>query len=279
MKKTLIAMAAVAVAGVASAQVTITGKAGVGFSNSGDGTTLGLTDQGIAFAASEDLGAGMSVSASMALANVGGKSNNVTTDGSSFKFSAGGASFEYLDTVAGSCGGVCGVGSLPYDTNAMLGGDSAGWRALVITLPALADGLSTAVRYSANVASGTDATSFKPSGTPQLRLGYTMGAITAKYNYTNTANDYTLSYNAGVATVSVAGDGKRSSGKRTGVSVAVPMGAVSLGISSVSMDTKRGTELDVQYALSKRTTLRGSFGSFSGVDTKSASRVKLVHTF
>ena len=274
-------MAAVAVAGVASAQVTITGKAGVGFSNSGDGTTLGLTDQGIAFAASEDLGAGMSVSASMALANVGGKSNNVTTDGSSFKFSAGGASFEYLDTVAGSCGGVCGVGSLPYDTNAMLGGDSTGFRALVVTLPALADGLSTAVRYSSNVAATTttDETSFKPSGTPQLRLGYTMGAITAKYNYTNTANDYTLSYNAGVATLSVAGDGKRSSGKRTGVSVAVPMGDVSLGISSVSMDTKRGTELDVQYALSKRTTLRGSFGSFSGVTTKSASRVKLVHTF
>jgi hypothetical protein len=62
-------MAAVAVAGVASAQVTITGKYAFGFTsdetNAGVATTgLGVTDGHLTFAASEDLGGGLSISAS-----------------------------------------------------------------------------------------------------------------------------------------------------------------------------------------------------------------------
>ena len=62
-------MAAVAVAGVASAQVSITGKYAFGFTsdetNAGVATTgLGVTDGHLTFAASEDLGGGLSISAS-----------------------------------------------------------------------------------------------------------------------------------------------------------------------------------------------------------------------
>ena len=55
MKKTLIAMAAVAVAGVASAQVTITGKLGVGVRDSSiSAKEIVTSDSGITVAATED---------------------------------------------------------------------------------------------------------------------------------------------------------------------------------------------------------------------------------
>ena len=64
-------MAAVAVAGVASAQVTITGAMGFGFSDvSTAGRTAGFTDGNVTFAASEDLGGGMSISDSRWTARV-----------------------------------------------------------------------------------------------------------------------------------------------------------------------------------------------------------------
>ncbi|MGA0007835.1 MAG: porin, partial [Burkholderiaceae bacterium] len=53
-------MAAVAVAGVASAQVTITGSVGFGVSDTNaTARTANWTDGGITFSASEDLGGGL----------------------------------------------------------------------------------------------------------------------------------------------------------------------------------------------------------------------------
>ena len=70
MKKTLIAMAAVAVAGVASAQVSISGKLCFAYetaTSAANATTsgLGVTDGNIIFAASEDLGGGLAISTFM----------------------------------------------------------------------------------------------------------------------------------------------------------------------------------------------------------------------
>ncbi len=64
MKKTLIAMAAVAVAGVASAQVTIYGVVDAGLVNDGTDTSFTSGVNGtprIGFKGTEDLGGGLSV--------------------------------------------------------------------------------------------------------------------------------------------------------------------------------------------------------------------------
>jgi predicted porin len=67
MKKTLIAMAAVAVAGVASAQVAITGNVTYGYSVSDTASGFGTDGASLNFAASEDLGGGLSIAASMGI--------------------------------------------------------------------------------------------------------------------------------------------------------------------------------------------------------------------
>ena len=72
MKKTLIALAVLAVSGTAFAQVTITGKVGFGFgksasqtsSNANSSSGMQMFDGDVSFTAKEDLGGGMSVIAS-----------------------------------------------------------------------------------------------------------------------------------------------------------------------------------------------------------------------
>ena len=74
MKKTLIAAAVLAVSGVASAQVSVTG--GLGFSYQKNANAVGgsanhgmqMTDGNLNFAATEDLGGGMKITAASAFA-------------------------------------------------------------------------------------------------------------------------------------------------------------------------------------------------------------------
>ena len=84
MKKTMIALAAIAAVGAASAQVSITGEAEWGFQSKTDAT--GATTSGIGsataqlkFAASEDLGNGMKASAGLSL-NTGSQGVGASSD-------------------------------------------------------------------------------------------------------------------------------------------------------------------------------------------------------
>lgn len=79
MKKTLIALAALSVAGLASAQVSITGSVSAGFqSNLAKVSGLAMTDNTINVSASEDLGNGMKFAASMTLENDAGRGTAFT---------------------------------------------------------------------------------------------------------------------------------------------------------------------------------------------------------
>ncbi|MEK9896683.1 MAG: porin, partial [Burkholderiaceae bacterium] len=71
MKKTLIALAALGVVGAASAQITITGQVGFGVQNvmGTPAAKFDLTDGDINFSGSEDLGGGLSISASTSISN------------------------------------------------------------------------------------------------------------------------------------------------------------------------------------------------------------------
>ncbi len=86
MKKTLVALAAMAVVGAASAQVTITGKMGFSYqaNSTADGKTKGMrmTDGDVVVTAVEDLGGGWKASASTAVKLRGRDTNVGTRDGS-----------------------------------------------------------------------------------------------------------------------------------------------------------------------------------------------------
>ena len=97
MKKTLIAMAAVAVAGVASAQVTVSGQLAYAWESTSsadavsvDTNGLAVTDGNLTFRASEDLGGGMSISTSQEFVARGRDTamsgRNATISLSGFKF-------------------------------------------------------------------------------------------------------------------------------------------------------------------------------------------------
>ncbi len=96
MKKTLIALAAVAATGAAFAQssVTLSGKFAVAYTSSESGagaksSGLGVTDGDVVFAAVEDLGGGMKAGASMAV-KVRGRDNKVSATSTSTSTSSGG---------------------------------------------------------------------------------------------------------------------------------------------------------------------------------------------
>jgi predicted porin len=292
MKKTLIAMAAVAVAGVASAQVTITGAMGFGIEDSSDkAREVSWTDGKVTFAASEDLGAGMSVSGSTTLA-LSDQSGNATGDGSSLTISGGFGKLAYTSAAADA--DVLGVASLPYSTNNVFGraasGIGANYSNLQYTLPTLVDGLTVAVRWADATHDGdVDVTNI----VEQYRLSYTAGPATIDFNTKTGASDVKASFDFGIAKVSMFTDTKRAETedatmKRREFSVSVPVSSeltVSASMASrpdftAGQPKDTGTEFNATYALSKRTSVSVNYGTFKSEGTeKTANRIKLVHAF
>ncbi len=295
MKKTLIAMAAVAVAGVASAQVTITGKLGVGVRDSSlAAKTLATTDAGITFSASEDLGGGMTASASFTTAGNGAHSTQLTADGTSLSLSGGFGSVVW--TIANSDNDRLGVGSgllLSGNTAFAAAGANTGGTAsaanLQFNLPKLVDGLSVGVR----LANGSTANQVELTNEDaQIRIAYTSGAFGLTYNTAGgaaPANDMGATFDAGFAKFAYAADITiaATSGKRTEWSVSVPMGSLTLAASmgsraAAGSNTKaKATEFNASYALSKRTSVNAAYASLVNTANVSqkANTVKLVHSF
>ena len=280
MKKTLIAMAAVAVAGVASAQVSITGAIGFGVSDSSTtANSMDWTDGKITFAASEDLGGGLSLSASKTIA-FNGDNTNAVSDGDSLSV-AGGFGTVAFSTVSADADSL-GVASLPTDSGATIAASVTDYTMLNYTLPSLVDGLGITVRWTNSATAVTTATVDE-----QIRLTYKMGAANLGYNSKKGAADFSAGYDFGVAKINYFTQTKVAAGsdKRTEMSVSAPIGnGFSVAASKMSYsgaNTTKGKEFDVQYSLSKRTTVRAGYGTFtnsSNVDS-SAKRIKLVHTF
>jgi predicted porin len=115
MKKTLIAVAVLAVSGVASAQVSVTGK--LGFSYQKNSAVAGgaanhgmqMTDGDLNFSATEDLGGGMKITAASAFVSRG-RTTGITARDASIALTTGAATFTLgsiekcsrLDNVAGA---------------------------------------------------------------------------------------------------------------------------------------------------------------------------------
>jgi hypothetical protein len=291
MKKTLIALAALAsVSAFAQSSVTLSGNMGFGVSQVGTGTAaLGLTDGGFTFAAVEDLGGGMKVSATQAVA-VKGHDNAAKSDGGSLEISGGFGSLKVGQACAGKAlgeGTLGGAYSLAHAFGA--GTDcTANWQYGLYTLPTMVQGLTVAARIS-KTAGDISVEGFSAAeNSAQLRLAYASGPLSAAYYVRSNTGEIHASYDLGVAKVSFGMDTKTSTAtnERTEVGVSVPMGATtfSLGYGKQKDTNIKGTQVGVKYALSKRTSIDAVYGSFTNAmngsaAVKDASRVRLLHTF
>jgi predicted porin len=199
MKKTLIAMAAVAVAGVASAQVTLSGKLSFGYSDShtnkegigSDATAgkdvagFGVHDGHFTMSGSEDLGGGLSAAASMEVLSRG-RDTAISGRNASLTVSGGFGSVMMGAIEAGN--GIMGLGQagapgIGLDGKVLSG--AANVDIVKYTLPTLVDGLTLGV-------SVTDA----PGNTTGRSAGYSQGysaafaagALSASIDYTDYKN-------------------------------------------------------------------------------------------
>ena len=280
-------MAAVAVAGVASAQnYTISGAMGFGIQDSSDqARELSWTDGKVTFAASEDLGGGMSVSGSstLAFADHGAEAKG---DGSSLSIAGGFGKLTYA-TVSADADSL-GVASMTYSTNDVFGGSIKNYAYTQFDLPTLFDGLSAGVRW-AGAAGDVNVTDI----VEQYRLTYAAGPATVSFNTKTGASEVMASFDFGIAKVSAFTDTKRAEAadatmKRREFAVSVPVSSeltVSASMASRPSFTAgnpkdKGTEYNATYALSKRTSVSVNYGTFKTQATdKTANRIKLVHSF
>jgi len=275
-------MAAVAVAGVASAQVTITGAMGYGISDTSTGTrTADWTDGSMTLSASEDLGGGMSISGKSTIA-FNGQSGDVTSDGNSLSLTTAAAGSLAIGS-ANADADKLGVASLPYSTGHLFGtstttNGTAGYQYVQYNLPSLVDGLSIGVRWAGNesgVAMGAGAVE-------QYRFAFSAAGVGVEYNTKTGAADLLVSYTLEGITLKAFSDTKVASGdKRQEYSISAPVGGMTVAASTATKGALKGTEVAATVALSKRTSVSFGIGSFTGstAGTTSANRVKMVHTF
>ena len=241
-------MAAVAVAGVASAQVTITGSIGFGVSDdSASARTANWTDGGITFSASEDLGGGLTAAASVTQ-SINGKGANVTSDGNSLSLTSANMGAIAIATGRAS-GDALGVSSAGYTTGHLFGTSetvdgTADYTSVTYTLPTIVDGLSIAVRKA-----GTQTLGIATSATPQMRFSYKTGDLTVDFNTKSEAagavSDLKAVYVVQGITLSAFADTATQNGgaKRNEFSISAPLGALTLAASTGTQGTRSGNEV------------------------------------
>lgn len=319
MKKTLIAIAAIALAGSAVAQSTVTlgGKFGYAYeSNKAGGVKangFGVTDGNVTFAASEDLGGGLTASASMDV-RVRGRGNadeGVKVGGRDATIALSGGFGTVLVGAIEWGNDVVGVGSAGAPTHGLDGAVLLGVYNTDIARyvsPAMG-GLqvygSLIDSFSAPGAGGMQKGGNLQDGM-QFGLTYNAGPVSAMGEFTNldgnnvAANDLKVtrmaaSYDLGVAKLGAGLEivDPTGAGKTTGtiLGVSMPLGkAITIGatyarakVKGVTPSgTKTGYELGAQYDLSKRTNVQVAYQNVNVLNqapNDNALRIRLMHSF
>jgi len=301
MKKTLVALAAVAVTGGAFAQATMTGAIAFGYDNqttSAGATTsgMGMDDAEINFAISEEIEGLGKLSAGMGF-GAGGKGDAATGNDSSIKLTTASGAAITMGTTKGASyltQGLASAGTAyQWDLSGKLFGSRTINDAVSIKVP-VAEGVSISVAHSeAAVASYWTGTGAAGNGTEQryntVSLDYAAGALAANVGYRsydngvtgsetskNTRNRASASYDLGVAKI---GAGYESTAFVYGntqtdslFSVNVPLnGALNVGAQfgqkatsgGTTNETFNGNLLVANYTLSKRTYLVGNYYSYA----------------
>jgi predicted porin len=297
MKKTLIALAAVAVTSTAMAQVTISGVITAGFKTSTTSSTVndkgfGFDDSSVTFAISEDLGGGLKLNASMSI-DAMGEADAVTGNGNVLNLTGGFGSLTFSD--------VGGSDYLPIDGLTANANGTTGDR-VNYTLPTMVPGLSATISYKDGSTQGFG--SMNPVGSStSVILGYQVGALTLAALSTQMTDfapaaglqsrvGFKIGYDLGVAAVTYgqldSDNGTNVDNKETGLTVTAPVGPVAVAIGyatskDVGAVSRKGNSLKVSYPMSKRTSLALYTESYDGATAADANvtetGLRLSHSF
>jgi len=315
MKKNLIALAVLAATGTSFAQVTITGNLTMGYVASSDAAKsdasgLGVDTSEIDFAATEDLGGGTKITASLALAGAdrSGESGNGTVGGrnASLALMTSVGTLTLATEKPGDylSGGIAGVGAYysGFDgkvLNARTNRDTVTYSVPVgaFTLAGMYQEAGTGLGLGAGTTGAAAVTGQSIVG---LSASYAAGSIEGNFTYmayaSNTndtfKNETRLSgaYDFGVAKLGLGAvvwtSGLTAGGKATDLllGVTAPLGAVTVGAQLVQrkvddvgftgqgVGTMSGSALQASYAMSKRTSLIGNYARWdSAVGVANAS--------
>ena len=293
-------MAAVAVAGAATAQVSVTGALGFGWEGvspavGGSETGIKVTDGNVKFSASEDLGGGMSVLTAMDIQSRG-RDTEIAGRDASITLVTGFGGFTLGAVEAGN--GILGLGGAGAPVIG-LDGNTVGTGSGVLnggvnvniakcSLP-LGNGIGISVSRtdSALVLRGTNAGN-------TYGATYSMGAISAALDFTDVAllkrTRVSGSYDLGVVKLGAGYQtrkltGATSTNKQTVLGVSAPFDAFTVGLNYSTNKqltaSNKGIDLGVSYALSKRTNVYAQMQSVTigNLAAAKTTRVKMVTSF
>ena len=257
-----------AVTGAASAQVTLSG--GIAFGFAGDTTSAGVSTRGfgtdgssLKLAASEDLGGGLSLSASMGFENFA-KGDALAGTGSTLTLAGGFGAISMSSVESGDY--------LPIDGLTTNGNGTSADR-VTFTAPAMSGFTLSVTHGDDNGVIDADASSTNGKAT-SASLSYAAGPFTANVTtlsiggvgQTSTGitgrTYYKVGYDAGVAAITYGSIKTKATtnNTQTGLTVSAPVAGFTLSAAkATSKDvggTKySGTSFGASYALSKRTSI------------------------
>jgi len=289
MKKSLIALAALAASGVALAQVTLSGGLGVAFEKNGasdaqltkgDGNATNLT-----FTGTEDLGGGLSAGFRLNTRIDGMTGRNDNTDSrlvQNAQISVGGGfgriafGREGMASAAGfdAFGAYGSAGNYGWSGAVGFRNDRTMW----YTTPSIS-GFTAIVGMTANNDNAINEGTY-------FRASYAMGPIAltiAQEKHPSAAGakgatdkEFAFSYDLKVARVMAVSGKDGAAGSKTTVGVRVPMAAITLK-AAYQNATNNVAAIGADYALSKRTRAYADLGKAS--NAKANYRIGLAHSF
>lgn len=296
MKKTLIALAAVAVSSAAMAQVTISGAWGVAYQSFDSSMAIpskgfSMTDSDINFAVSEEISTGVRAMGAVSLSANNARGGNVTKNDSSLSLATGLGTITVANTRTSNAaiasnvfGSAMPVTSIYASTDSRAAADVASY-----TTPELVKGLRLSVaQVEATEGNGSSA-KVKVFGATYSNGPLFITLANKDYNKqlnTAGAEDRTegaITFDAGVAKVGLGYGTKTTATGDAGTyyGVTVPVGAFTVGVNGGKRGAAEYYDAGVKYSLSKRSTINAMYGNRntgSGADL-SQYRVGIFHTF
>ncbi len=311
MKKTLVALAVIAVSGTAFAQstVTLSGTFGSAY-QSYDSTAAGVvtknkglapvTDASIKATVVEDLGGGLKVTAAGQFALNASRGGNLTKEDSSVALAGGFGTIAFTSTRSSDTAIAANVFASWTPITAFyatVSSRSAG-DVFSYTSPAIIPGLNVGIsQFEATEGVTTSAVKITTLSASYvngpLRIlaaqkstsGLTAAQIAAGSKDSNT--ELAAIYNLGFATVGLGFDGSTTSDatshlskNMTSYGISIPMGAITIGVNGAKRGKSDFYDAGINYDLSKRTSVRLNMGKMTGgTNNGNQTRVGIFHTF
>jgi len=290
MKKTLIALAAVAASGVALAQnVTISGGLGVAFERNNADAQLSNSDGGNGFILSgtEDLGGGMKASfrynprISVVDGTQGADQGTRTAQNASVSLSGGFGTLQLGREGMASASGYDAFGAFGNASNYGWSGKvGARVSSTILYIAPTIAGFSVRAAMSADNANpGNEFTYFRASystGPLSLTVAQEKNPSTTAGTKGATDKEFALSYDLGVAKVMAVSGKAGTAATESTIGATVPMGAITLK-AAYKNATSNVFAMGADYSLSKRTRAFADLGKASG--SKANYRVGVQHSF